>query len=90
MKSCDSIRRNKILIQKIFKRLIEWFTEPQKVCRKSLYFEALDELKAAYNHFDEADPEFIEAAIYEVLAAEAKVKAMENNLMIKRSVYNDF
>ena len=55
---------------------------------KSLYFEALDELKTAFNHFEEADPEFVESAIYEILAAEAKVKAMENSIFIRKCEEN--
>ena len=37
------------------------------------YVAALKELEIARNHFANADPEFVETAIYEMLAAECKV-----------------
>ena len=43
---------------------------------KKEYFEALKELKIAQNHFDNASPEYIGAAILELLMAEAKVRAV--------------
>ena len=43
---------------------------------KKEYFEALKELKIARNHFDNALPEYIDAAIMELLMAEAKVGAV--------------
>lgn len=37
------------------------------------YAVALKELDIARNHFSNADPEFVETAIYELIAAECKV-----------------
>ena len=37
------------------------------------YVAALKDLEIARNHFANADPEFVETAIYEMLAAECKV-----------------
>lgn len=37
------------------------------------YVAALKELEIARNHFANADPEFVESAIYELIAAECKV-----------------
>lgn len=39
------------------------------------YMEAVAALRVAENHFEYADPDHIEAAIYELKAAESKVEA---------------
>lgn len=42
------------------------------------YFSALQELDIARNHFANAEPEFVETAIYELIAAECKVFTIDN------------
>lgn len=38
--------------------------------------EAIRELEVAWNHFDHCDPEFVDAAIFELNAAECRVDAV--------------
>ncbi len=38
--------------------------------------EAIHELEVAQNHFDHCDPEFVDAAIFELNAAECRLIAM--------------
>lgn len=40
------------------------------------YFDALEALKTAENHFDNADPEYIDTAILELNAAQKRVAAV--------------
>lgn len=39
-------------------------------------WEAIHELEVARNHFDHCDPEFVDAAIFELNAAECRVDAV--------------
>lgn len=39
-------------------------------------WEAIRELEVARNHFDHCDPEFVDAAIFELNAAECRVDAV--------------
>ena len=40
------------------------------------YMKAIKDLKIAYNHFENAEPDFVEAAIAELTSAEFRVGAM--------------
>lgn len=39
------------------------------------YYDAMADLKLAWNHFENAESDYITAAIYEIRAAEARVEA---------------
>lgn len=41
----------------------------------NMMWEAIHELEVARNHFDHCDPEFVDAAIFELNAAECRVDA---------------
>lgn len=44
------------------------------------YWKAIDDLDVAYNHFNNAEPGFVDAAIAELSAAALKVSAIRNIL----------
>ena len=44
--------------------------------------DAMRELEVARNHFENCDPEFITAAIFELCAAESKVKALMGGVVL--------
>lgn len=44
--------------------------------------EALRELEVARNHFENCDPEFITAAIFELCAAESRVKTLMEGVVL--------
>lgn len=47
---------------------------------KNEYWKAIDDLDVAYNHFNNAEPGFVDAAIAELSAAALKVSAIRNIL----------
>ena len=47
---------------------------------KKEYWRAIDALDVAYNHFNNAEPGFVDAAIAELSAAALKVSAIRNIL----------
>lgn len=47
---------------------------------KNEYWKAIDDLDVAYNHFNNAEPGFVDAAIVELSAAALKVSAIRNIL----------
>lgn len=47
---------------------------------KAEYWKAIDDLDVAYNHFNNAEPGFVDAAIAELSAAALKVSAIRNIL----------
>lgn len=63
------LRKIAELVKKIFR------TEPVASTVNTLR-EALRDLEVARNHFDHCDPEFVDAAIFELNAAECRVDAM--------------
>lgn len=56
-----------------FVKEIFW-TEPIPMTVNTLW-EALRDLEVARNHFENCDPEFVDAAIFELNAAECRVDA---------------
>lgn len=44
------------------------------------YWKAIDDLNVAYNHFNNAEPDFVDAAIAELSVAELKASAIRNIL----------
>ena len=57
-----------------FVKEIFW-TEPIPTTVNTLW-EALRDLEVARNHFEHCDPEFVDAAIFELNAAECRVDAV--------------
>lgn len=57
-----------------FVKEIFW-TEPIPMTVNTLW-EALRDLEVARNHFENCDPEFVDAAIFELNAAECRVDAV--------------
>ena len=57
-----------------FVKEIFW-TEPIPTTVNTLW-EALRDLEVARNHFENCDPEFVDAAIFELNAAECRVDAI--------------
>lgn len=57
-----------------FVKEIFW-TEPIPTTVNTLW-EALRDLEVARNHFENCDPEFVDAAIFELNAAECRVDAV--------------
>lgn len=47
---------------------------------KNEYWKAIDDLDVAYNHFNNAEPGFVDAAIAELSAAALKVSAIRSIL----------
>lgn len=47
---------------------------------KTEYWKAIDDLDVAYNHFNNAEPGFVDAAIAELSVAELKASAIRNIL----------
>lgn len=45
-------------------------------------WEAIHELEVARNHFDHCDPEFVEAAIFELNAAESRVERLTRGVIL--------
>lgn len=47
---------------------------------KNEYWKAIDDLDVAYNHFNNAEPMFIDAAVSEIAAASMKMLAIKSKL----------
>lgn len=62
------LRRIAEYVKKIFRM------EPIPTAVNTMW-EAIHELEVARNHFDHCDPEFVDAAIFELNAAECRVDA---------------
>lgn len=62
------LRRIAEFVKKIFRM------EPIPTAVNTM-LEAIHELEVARNHFDHCDPEFVDAAIFELNAAECRVDA---------------
>ena len=63
------LRKIAEFIKKIFRM------EPIPTAVNTMW-EAIHELEVARNHFDHCDPEFVDAAIFELNAAESRVDAV--------------
>lgn len=63
-----------------FVKKIFW-VEPVVVSTVNTLKDAMRELEVARNHFENCDPEFITAAIFELNAAESRVDAVRRCLV---------
>lgn len=63
------------MLRKIAEFIKIFWTEPIPTTVNTLW-EALRDLEVARNHFENCDPEFVDAAIFELNAAECRVDAV--------------
>lgn len=70
------------MLRKIVDFIKEIFWTEPMVSTANTLKDAMRELEVARNHFEHCDPEFITAAIFELNAAESKVKTLMGGALL--------